>query len=735
MATLIIEASVAAPQLTITNANILSVSTPLSSSIDGAEVAVDTSEAVVYADYAINTGLFIPAGADSLTTSDNKLLYCGVDEQILPQIPYGTKVTYYEDSMLIGVFYIDSIVRVAKQAFQLNLMSGLGLLETKVHKGNVYNNITLSDLLDDIIGTTFSYTVDPAIASWPCFGWLPYDTARENLHRVLMAMGVNIFKSADGNPRFSVLDDSSPISVSDDDVYMNGSVSYGSPATQVSVTEHQYLEAGGERVILYDNTDGGGAVTNAETVFNEPYYDLQWTGQTLVSSGSNYAVVSGIGVLTGIPYTHIQKIVTKNASPGSVKNREVSVTDDGLINPLNSNNVAQRLMDYYSAAQTVSGKMILGTPRPGSAITVTDAFGDLKTGIIKDMDITSSATVAATFEAVTDYSPSHMGNQFENQATILSSGTWTVPAGVDHIRMILIGGGDGGQGGQNGTDGKGALDMASATTASQETMYYAEAAEPGQGGDPGAAGQGGSILEGDYAVTPGETITISIGAGGAGGYVGGGMGSAGSPTTASSPSIGTLSSADEDGAPSEFGYKNLLTGITYGQAGIDGEAGGAGGATTISDESGADGGEGYPGESIASAQGGSGGGGGWAHGGDMSGYFFGHASGGGGGGAAHNSAGYAGRGGQGRTSPPAPDNAVLGGDGGDGADAEAPAQSTPGKGGDGGHGGGGGGNGGGYTITGSGLLGLVTGQAGQAGRGGTGTAGADGGDGVVIILY
>lgn len=734
MATLIIAESVAAPELTIQDANLLSLTAPLSSSIDGSEVAVDTCEAVVLADYAVNTGLFIPAGADSLTTSDNKLLYVGVDEQILPQIPYGTRVEYYEGSSIIGVFYLENVTRVTKQTYQLDLMSGLGLLENKVHRGNVYNNITLSDLLTDIIGNTFTYTVDPAIASWPCFGWLPYDTARENLHRVLMAMGVNIFKNADGNPRFSVLDDSNPISVSDDDVYINGKVSYGSPATQVSVTEHQYLEAGGERVILFDNTDGGGAVQGAEVVFDSPAYDLQWTGQTLDDAGANYAVVSGIGVLTGIPYTHIQKIVTKNASPGSVKNREVSVTDDGLINPLNSNNVAQRLMDYYSAAQTVNGKMILGTPRPGSAITVTDAFGDPKTGIVKSMDITSSATVAATFEAVTDYTPDHMGNQFEQQVTVTESGTWTVPAGVTHIRMVLIGGGDGGQGGTSGTDGKGALDMQTQLGDSRQSSFYPDTAEPGKGGEAGAAGQGGSIFDGDYDVTPGETITISIGAGGAGGYVGGGAGSAGSPTTASSASIGSISSAD--GLPSEYGYKNLLSGIVYGQAGIDGEAGGDGGATTISDESGADGGEGYPGSSIASAEGGPGGPGGWGHGGNMDGYFFARASGGGGGGAAHNSPGESGGRGLVITAPPAPSNAVSGGRGGDGADAEAPALSTPGKGGDGGHGGGGGGNGGGWTITGGGLSALMIAASGGAeGKGGTGTAGADGGDGVAIILY
>ena len=720
MATLIIDASIAAPQLTITNANILSVSTPLSSSIDGAEVAVDTSEAVVYADYNVNIGLFIPLGSDSLTDDNGDLFYCGVDDQILPLIPYGTKVTYYEDTMLIGVFYIDSVVRVAKQAYQLNLMSGLGLLETKVHKGNVYNGIELEDLLTEIIDSEFAWSIEAQISDWPVYGWLPYDTARTNLHRVLMAMGVNIIKDSSGNPRFALLDASNPTAVSDDEVYMSGSVSYGSPATQVNVTEHQYIEGGGEKVILFDNADGSGLATNTEIIFSEPMYNLEVNGLTLGNNSANYAIVSGVGTLKGIPYTHIQKVITKTASPGSVKNREVSVTDVGLINPLNSNNVAQRLMDYYSAAQRINGQMILGTPRPGSAITVTDAFGDSKTGIISDMDITSSAVVAASFAVVTDYTPSHMGNEFSASKEITSSGTWTIPDGVTHIRVVLIGGGDGGQGGEDGEDGKGESDMSHQTTLYQDVWYYdGDEPDAGKGGAGGVAGTGGKILVVDQDVTPGEVLTISVGVGGAGGLANGYAGGTGTATTVSSTSLGALTSAD--GVSIDYGWKNLITGKTYGQRGIDGMDGADGGK---SEQPG--GASNVPGAPAGANV--------W----DWAGFAItAGTKGGGGGGSGYNKSGM--RGDSGHISY---DQYANGGSGGAGASFsqnQGPHTEADeyGKGGDGGYGGGGGGNGGGVDArsTQQSGFGSVSISGGSAGAGGYGSPGADGGNGAVFILF
>ena len=70
--------------------------------------------------------------------------------------------------------------------------------------------------------------------------------------------------------------------------------------------------------------------------------------------------------------------------------------------------------------------------------------------------------------------------------------TWTVPAGVTSLRVLVVGGGGGG----GGCDSK------------------------NQGGSVsrGVGGSGGAVIENNsYTVTPGQTISITIGAGGNGG--------------------------------------------------------------------------------------------------------------------------------------------------------------------------------------------------------------------------
>ena len=138
--------------------------------------------------------------------------------------------------------------------------------------------------------------------------------------------------------------------------------------------------------------------------------------------------------------------------------------------------------------------------------------------------------------------------------SVLSGTTWTVPAGVTYINATLIGGG-GGAGssggsaavGNAGTAG-GSTTMTGATTALGGTAGVASAilanngnaagvnavATSGKGGGgaqgynaggtptyfslgTGSAGADGQIITSTLATTPGASITIAIGTGGAGG--------------------------------------------------------------------------------------------------------------------------------------------------------------------------------------------------------------------------
>lgn len=99
------------------------------------------------------------------------------------------------------------------------------------------------------------------------------------------------------------------------------------------------------------------------------------------------------------------------------------------------------------------------------------------------------------------------GNVPRDAAIFLSSGTFVVPEGVYKIKARVIGGGGGGGGGGN-------------TNAS------------------GRGGGGGGYVEGSFSVTPGQSIPVTVGAGGAGGGASGTNGASGG-----SSSLGALASA------------------------------------------------------------------------------------------------------------------------------------------------------------------------------------------------
>ena len=151
------------------------------------------------------------------------------------------------------------------------------------------------------------------------------------------------------------------------------------------------------------------------------------------------------------------------------------------------------------------------------------------------------------------------GELYTNVIYITESGTYTMPAGVTQITLVLVGGGQGGQGGSGGTSG-----------IRDNT------------GVGGAGGKGGKVYSTPLTINDSQQIDIVIGAGGKGGkasnmYYGflakpvpGEMGADGEPTTAT---LGTVFSS-ANGVYMPTGYVDLLTNKAYavsGQPGRDGQ--------------------------------------------------------------------------------------------------------------------------------------------------------------------
>lgn len=675
---------------------------------------------------------FVPRNSDKLIDSNGNTfrIFAGYEPNNYLDVPYGVPCYWYINNAYYAKGYLKTVDRVGKYSWKVTCISGIGLLDERNHGGGIYTGQTFREVAQSIIGNTFRFVLDPAVANVSIYGHLPYDTARNNLHRLLFSCGASMLKStATVDYKIAYLN-ASETTVPASRIAMGGSVKYTLPANTVEITEHAFYQtAHDETVVVFDNTTEP-AADNLTVVFDQaPVYDLQTSGTlTIIESGVNYAIVSGIGIITAKKYTHTQQIVRQSVRSQNEVERLKSVTGNELISSANSLSVARRVLAYYNSAKTVKAKIHLNNEKLGSMLSTVDAFYESTTAIFGKATVKPSTFLGADVELIDGYTPGNNGNTYNTRQLIPTSGTFTVPSGVTLLKIAAIGGGQGGQGGFNGSRGNGTSSQVQQVTGGGTRRWeYKTSQVAASGGQGGSAGDPGKVYVAEVTVTPGQVLTVTVGQGGTGGSANGGWGADGTPSTVT----GTGVDISSDNGLVTAGYFDVIGQTYYASPGEAGQRGGDGGLAD-GGGSGNNGADGLPGESIGTASGGAGGIGAIAQQPEGESVFiydrF-RGSGGGGGGAAVGANGSDG------TNGFASISEVDGGNGGNGATATAPSQPTYGNGGTGGNGGGGGGN-----------AGLVQWQfaldmpnprytLGIPGNGGSGSAGASGGDGCVIIYY
>ena len=493
-------------------------------------------------------------------------------------IPYGTPFRWECDGRLIASFYCLQPKRIGRWMWEINAVSGVGLLDKLYHVGGIYTGQPFAEVVEEIVGGVFPYTVAPALAEQQVYGWLPYATRRENLHQLLMALGASMRRDTAGEVTFVFLTADSPAEVPDSRIAVNGSVDYDAPATRAEVTEHAFfISAATESVTLFDNSMDGGAAENTEIKFGEPMYDLAASdGLTIEKSGVNYAVVSGRGSLEGKPYAHFTRIVAADAeSPLGVENVKHLDADFTLVSLSNSSNIAKRILAYYSGARLVKARIKLLGERCGDILSMSDPFYKPITGFLQSVDVNASTNLLGYATLVENYVPAYQGNNISMSETLTGSGTWISPFDGEIVVVVI----SGGQGGGAGNPGEAAATPTISNYNSSSSLYgtWIQArfvmprhAKAGKGGVHGTPGAGGRVYITTLSVTEGQEIAYACGIGGAGEVYGTQTGGAPGTDTV----FGTISSASGTSYPN--GYVDPISGTVYatpGENGINGNDG------------------------------------------------------------------------------------------------------------------------------------------------------------------
>ena len=542
--------SLVSPDFYFENDSIMSANVVQNVALVGTELSIDSFTPVVMdnEDSLHDLYRFRSSDGQEIQTGIGELFCIDVDSGTnvsdLIYLDNGTPVWYYQDDTLIGKFYVKSVDRVGRNQYQLNTVSAIGMLDEMEHGGGLFTTTTFGAVLTHILAkgihgsgnAVIDYAIDDDVSDLPVSGWLPHDTKRNNLYRLVFANGVNIVKNYDGNPRFTFLYTTAVGAqpIDSELVYNQGSVSYEKPYTNVVVMEHTYTPLTTEdAVTLFDNTTGT-AASNTEIWFDHApiiVSTITATGLTLVSATENSAIVTGNGTLTGIPYLHDTRAVNMGDSSASDE-KTIKVEDATFVNLINSENLLKRLYAYYCPEDfihTINDGIVYDGQRCGKVYKLSDPYGHEETAFLIGMNITASAVNKADCEWRTHYEPAGQAGLYqdveidvpepdpEDPTQIITEGDWTVPEGVTQFKVVLIGGGTGGGSGWPGENGEDAYCHTEVeSTADLSAVWYGA-----EGGDGGAGGSGGSpgrvkVVVVENAV-PGTVYHWSLGSGGEGG--------------------------------------------------------------------------------------------------------------------------------------------------------------------------------------------------------------------------
>lgn len=449
------------------------------------------------------------------------------------------------------------------------------------------------------------YTIDEDVAELQVSGFLPRDTKRNNLYRLLLANGISIIKNAEGNPHFTFIRSTTNADeIPDDDIFMSGSVEYNKTYASAIVAEHTYTDLlTANAVTIFDNTDGD-PVSNQTVWFDKAPIIVGTiqadSGLTLIFATENSAIVTGQGKLTGIPYTHDTRVIHRDNSTGD-KDKTVSVTENTMVNMLNSENLLARLLAYYcngSYFETIKNEIKRGDQKCGNKYSFSNPFGESTTAFLTKMDSNASTFNRASCEFVagsgsgSGYDPPGQSGLYQHciildKATFAEDGgTWTVPQEIlemadPQFRVVIIGGGAGGSSGSAGSNGS---ETTTLTYANKWESVYSvwSGANGGKGGSGAGGGKPGRVK----VVTiqnPSSSYSYTIGDGG----LGGGS-DEGNPDETQVPgedgtasTFDSFSSADEDSYIPVAGVYNPIFGVFYATYGFSGFRGGDGGARRI----------------------------------------------------------------------------------------------------------------------------------------------------------
>jgi hypothetical protein len=294
------------------------------------------------------------------------------------------------EPLYIGAYFLDEWENSTENDIKMKAVDWIGLLDKTTFYGGIYEGVTASDLISEILDETETpYELDPSLADVEISGHVPICTHREALQQVAFAIGAVVDCSRSEVVKLYPAPERPSVRISYGRKFIGQTLKLKPMVTGVDVTAHKYSYGTEATELFKDELEPG----EYEIVFLSPAHDLAITGGSILESNANYArigvTVAGEVVLTGKEYINNQQVIRKRMAnlPAGTAPNVLSIKEATLVSPALARDVASRVFDYYQLRHENEFEMLTQRESVSDMVVVDSMNRERLRGMIESLDI------------------------------------------------------------------------------------------------------------------------------------------------------------------------------------------------------------------------------------------------------------------------------------------------------------------------------------------------------------
>ena len=287
---------------------------------------------------------------------------------------------YFNDNLLMKTF-VKSSKRKARLLWDVQSEDYIGLLDSVMYYGDMYEDEPASDVIQDIMETAnVPYTLSSDFDNKTITGYIPYTTCRDALMQVAFAIGAVVDTSYSDVVNIYKLSDTVQQTITKDRIMQGQNFDADNVVTSVEVVAHTYEATNTEKIKVYTgnqkDADDGREGKRTTVIFPEAvhvdlserdiYQGFERATAIIKANYGNFKVNHPLAYLYAYKYTETTTTYSK-PNPDAQEHAEniMSIQNATLVTTENIDNVLERCYNWLVKTDTTNMEIVEGVSVTG----------------------------------------------------------------------------------------------------------------------------------------------------------------------------------------------------------------------------------------------------------------------------------------------------------------------------------------------------------------------------------